>query len=290
MKADLWLEGVPNWITGVGTVLTVLVAAAAACFAYKAAVYTKKQAEETEIQVSHALETLKIAQEDLRLAKETSDHQRVASERAYRLTVQAQLDVLAPTVVATVEPLGAGPEILPLWSRLYRDNHWSEWQRLTTQMEVPSDERRQFRFAAQFTFKNVSDEVALIDIENNARGQFENYSDSEAPSLVLPPHEEHSLTWFRYWSSDSLRMYREVYDPDEEHLNMRFAVRDQGRNIRDTFEFIENLRFFSKDGSRLIVDPQQRSPWTKATASAVPGRHYERWDRKDGTADPSSED
>jgi hypothetical protein len=47
-------------------------------------------------------------------------------------------------------------------------------------------------------------------------------------------------------------------------------------NVQDRYAFNLDLRYFSLDGSRLLVEPQPAYPWTEKFASQVPPRHYER--------------
>lgn len=276
---DIWGEGVPNWIMAVSTLLTLGVAGVAAFFAYKAAHWTKDQAEASRDQAKYAREALDVAQRDSELATETSEHQRAEADRSYRLLVQAQLDALMPVVLATAEPGDPGPEGFYLWAR--RDGGGSggnAWAPVTETLEIPRGERYWFRFTAELSFQNISGTVARINIVNNAGGKFLDHTEGSMPSLVVPPYGERALTWTRFWPSDGLYRDGAPHDPETESLNMNFLVRDQGLNVRDTYEFLADLRFFSKDGSRLIVKSQQAFPWRESVASPLPGRGYERLD------------
>ena len=47
-------------------------------------------------------------------------------------------------------------------------------------------------------------------------------------------------------------------------------------NVRDTYKFNSDLRFFSRDGSRLIVTPEPGRNWTENVAQPLQQRVYER--------------
>jgi hypothetical protein len=191
--------------------------------------------------------------------------------------VQAQLDALAPVVLATATPVNAGTDGPYLWSHGYVGGVWeSVWTPVAEQLEVPSSERLQFRFTVNLEFKNVSDKVAHIDIVRGTGGVFDGHSDSSMPVLVVPPHEKGTLIWSRYWLSDGLSTEEDTHDTQNSSFKMYFQVRDQGQNVRDTYEFLADLRFFSRDGSRLIVEPKPAFPWNENVAIPVPGRVYER--------------
>ncbi|MBE1514290.1 hypothetical protein [Nesterenkonia halotolerans] len=278
---DFWGEGVPNWLMSVSTLLTLVVAGVAAFFAYKAAHWTKDQAEASRDQAKYALEALEVAQRDSELANATSERQRAEADRSYRLLVEAQLDSLAPVVLATARPSNFGPNGAYLWSHRYVGGIWeSNWNPITDDLEVGGNEQLQFRYSAALRFRNVSDTVAHIEILGNSGGKFPDYPDFTLPSVVVPPHEERFVNWSRYWLSDALRSAEIPQDPWRDHLKMQFRVRDQGMNVRDTYEFLADLRFFSQDGSRLIVKPKQDRPWDESVATSIPGRVYERLDQQ----------
>lgn len=273
----------PNWVMAVSSFLTLVVAGVAAFFAYKAAHWTKDQAKASQDQAKYAREALEVAQRDSDLANDTSERQRAEADRSYRLLVQAQLDALAPVVLATASlqdpPPSGGPFFL--WKR--RDMGGvggvrSEWEPVTEQLEIPHGDKYWFRLRVRLAFRNVSDTVALIDILDSARGTFSNHSERSMPSVVVPPHEERAVTWTRQLSSEALYRDGVVHDPESGSFKMRFEIRDQGLNVRDTYEFVESLGFFSQDGSRLIVKPKQELHWVASVATPVPGRVYERLD------------
>lgn len=277
---DIGWQGIPNWVMAISSFLTLGAAIFAGFFAGRAAHWTKAQAEASDRQVDLAHETLKVAKQDSEVAKETGERQRAEAERSYRLLVQAQLDALAPVVLATATPINAGADESYLWSQRNIGGVWeSTWDCVSEQLTVHSDERLRFRFTANLTFKNISDTVARINIEGGVGpdDKFAGYPDSSMPSLVVPPHEERILTWTRSWLSEGLSLDDPVISGQQLLSRMRFLVRDQGLTVRDTYEFLVDLRFFSRDGSRLIVEPKQAVPWTESVATPIPGRVYERW-------------
>lgn len=274
---DIAWEGIPNWVVAVSSLLTLGAAIFAGVFAGRAAHWTKAQAKASQRQVDLAHEALTVAQQDSEVAKETADRQRAEAERSYRLLVQAQLDALAPVVLATATPINAGTDESYLWSQGYVGGVWENiWARVAEQLEVPSGERLRFRFTVNLEFKNVSDKVSHIDIVDRAGGVFDGHSDSSMPVLVVPPHEKRTLTWSRYWLSEGLGTDEGTQDTQNGSFRMHFEVRDQGLNVRDTYEFLADLRFFSRDGSRLIVEPKPAFPWEESVAIPVLGRVYER--------------
>lgn len=280
---DLWGEGVPNWIMAGSTFLTLVVASVAAYFARRAAHWTKQQAEASQDQAENTQKALEVAQQDSEVAKETSERQRTEADRSYRLLVQAQLDALAPVIWAKASPTDQTPPggHLFLWMRRETRNQGggpSQWEAVTEELELTREEKYWFRFSVNLAFKNVSDTVARVDILDHFGGRFPEFAEGVRPFTVVPPHDERSILWTRQWSSDALLLADTSRASLSETFSMRFEVRDQGMNVCDTYEFLASLRFFSRDGSRLIVSPQRTFPNDDGVATPIPGRKYERLD------------
>ncbi len=279
----IWGEGVPNWIMAGSTFLTLGVAIVAAIYARRAAHWTKDQAVASERQAKSAREAVEVAQEDAEVAKATSERQRAEAERSHRLFMQAQLDALAPVIWAKASPTDQTPPggDLFLWMRRDARNQgggMGEWEAVTEKLELPREEKYRFKFSVHVAFRNVSDTVARIDILDSVRGQFHGFDDGGRPFTVVPPREERGIVWTREWSTDELLLDAAPFDPLDSTFRMHFEVRDQGRNVCDTYEFLTSLRFFSRDGSRLIVTPRRTFSNDEGVATLVPGRRYERLD------------
>ncbi|NDK32439.1 hypothetical protein [Nesterenkonia haasae] len=280
---DVWAEGVPNWIMAGSTLFTAGVASVAAFFAYRAANWTKKQAEASQDQVENARKALEVAHQDAEVAKATSESQRAEADRSHRLLVQAQLDALAPVVLAKASPTDQTPPGRHFFLWMRRDTRSSggnlgAWKAVTEKLELPREEKYRFKFSVHLAFENVSDAVARVDILDTTGGKFPDFREGTMPFTVVPPHEERGIVWTREWSSDGLLREGVPFDPMNESFHIRFEVRDQGLNVCDTYEFLTRLGFFSRDGSRLIVKPRRTFPNDEGVATPVPGRRYERLD------------
>ena len=97
--------------------------------------------------------------------------------------------------------------------------------------------------------------------------------------MFLASHEICDVEWIRTISSGALREQSGIDQPAHWLFNLRFWARDLGMNGRDEYVFNGDLRFFRRDGSRLIASPAMIPfPWVDNIATPIWPRTYERLD------------
>lgn len=271
MTTDISWEGIPNWIVAVTSVLTLLAAMTAGYFAGQAAKWTKQQAEASDEQVEISKAALTVAHEEARLAQEVAARQRKEADEAYRNFAESRLDRLAPTILATANMRRSGG------LRVYKTDDFSTWtfQRNVEETYTEEAQRKlQFRLRLVIHFQNVSDQIARISIVSAALGELEDHPPGR--EIIVPPHEKASYAWERVWTPEMLMTEEEIHDPDKWLFNFKFWVQDLGMNVRDTYLFNGDLRYFERDGSRLIVRAAPEHYWTENVAVPLPERAYQR--------------
>lgn len=296
---DIVWEGWPNWISAGTSALTLIAAIFAGIFAAKAAHWTKEQAEASDDQVTIARaglaqaaeqfeKQLAVAREELALTAGEADRQRQEAERANRRLTESRLDALAPVIYARATPgVGGSPGMQPL---AYRDltpgaEPREDWRSVDTEMHVGADKMLIFRTALLIEFVNISDRLAHIDVIDYAAGESPELKQGQ--TLVVLPNSSKTITWTRQLTSQGLGDDIQVNDPRHWLFNLKFWARDLGFNVQDTYMFNGDMRYFSRDGSRLVVAPQPSYPWTENHAALIPGRVYERLDAEPEPAPPS---
>lgn len=106
-------------------------------------------------------------------------------------------------------------------------------------------------------------------------------TDQSGEILVLP-EEPKSFGWSRAIGSRALRTDEDVARPELWLMNIRLWVRDLGLNAHDVALFNADLRFFSRDGSHLIVKPAPPFTLMESGATPLPDRVYDRLDASKG--------
>ena len=276
-------EQLPQWIAAIATAAAFVAAAFAAFFAWKAARHTADQTVEAKKQTGFADEQTALAKQALDLTRQEALDARAAArlqldraEQADRRLAQDRLDALAPTIWACATP-GIRPSIRPLeYRELLPRSAEPDWKPVEAEMRVGADQMLAFRTVLTIEFKNISGRLGNIDVIDPAAGESPELKAGQ--TLVVPPGEAKSITWTRQLTSQGLGDDAAVADPRYWLFNLRFWVRDLGMNVRDTYVFNGALRYFTRDGSMLVVAPQQDIPWTENHAALLPGRVYERLD------------
>ncbi|KRE71700.1 hypothetical protein [Arthrobacter sp. Soil762] len=268
---DLVGEGIPNWIVAVTSVLTLAAAVTAGYFAGQAAKWTKQQAEASDEQVRIGKASLDVAHEEARLAQVVAARQRKEADDSYRNFAESRLDRLAPTILATANMRRSAG------LRLYKTDDFSTWtfQRYVEETYTEEAQRKlQFRLRLVIHFQNVSDQIARISIVNAALGELE--AQPPGRDIIVPPHKKASHAWERVWTPEMLTTEEEIHDPNTWLFNFKFWVQDLGMNVRDSYVFNGDLRYFERDGSRLIVRAAPEHYWTEDVAVPLPERVYQR--------------
>lgn len=260
---DVFWQGVPNWLMVLMAFLTLVAATFAGVFARRAAHWTKAQAESSDTQAS-------IAHESLELAQTAAEEQRQETTRAYRRLSESRLDALAPSIYAAASP---GAPLLQVRRAVGTGGSWGDWEAVTDDFEVAENEQVIFRTNVTVTLSNYSDQVARVDIIDPAGGETDVRS---GEMIVVPPAQAKSISWTR--NVTSIATQEDLDQPRNWLFNMELWVRDLGMNVRDVYRFNADLRFFSRDGSRLLVKPEPPFPWSENVAVPLPGRSYERLD------------
>ncbi|MCJ0700235.1 hypothetical protein FRIG_03650 [Frigoribacterium faeni] len=271
----------PNWVIAVSGVLTLITAVVAAIYAAKAARRGREQVEEAGKQTSEAHAQAEAAKSQVRLAEaslaqqtETASTQHEALLRSERRAIEARVDARMPTVIAEahlpdprLEVTGSnGPAEL-------------EWHGFKAEMEyLPSGITPSFRQRVDVAIRNVSTVVARIDVVDAVGGEIDGIP--SGTSLVLGPGQEVMLHWARVVSGQALQQEGEVDNPRHWLFNVRLWVRDLGMDAYDVYLFNGNLRYFKRDGSRLIVSHRLEHEWpgNVNVATPVDGRVYDRLD------------
>ncbi|MBO1741648.1 hypothetical protein [Leifsonia sp. TF02-11] len=259
---DVFWDGIPNWITAGAAVLTLVAAAVAAAFAGRAAHWTKRQAISAALQHETGLEQLALARDEARDAKETGAAQEASRKRAERWQIESRLDQVAPSVVARARP-----------GRLEIRDESGDWVDVSNSLELNESESAVFRTTAVITVKNVSDRIARVAFVYSANGVMSVRSGDE---LVLGPGEEANVSWERTVSTFALQTEEDLGRPQNWLFDVEVWIRDPGMNVRDTFKFNGDFRFFRRDGSRLLVQTEPPFPWTENVAAPTEPRRYER--------------
>ncbi|HEX4401547.1 MAG TPA: hypothetical protein VHZ98_09490 [Galbitalea sp.] len=274
---DIAWQGVPNWIVAIASVLTLGAAITAGVFAGKAAHWTKEQAESSKKQVQIANDALVIAQQEAEVAQNALRLEQLETERANRRLDESRLDALAPTIYAraTLGTSDDATKYLLVRHRVSETEQQPDWEKVEAPFELASDEGAAFRTTLTITFTNVSERLALIDITDPVNGEMDL---RQGTSIVIPPHDTRAVVWTRTFSSYALADDAGINKPEYWLFDLTFWARDLGMNVRDAYKFNGDLRFFERDGTRLIVKTEPPFPWTENIAVPLPGRVSERLD------------
>lgn len=269
---------VTDWIAVVVGALTLLAAVAAGFFAGRAAHWTKVQAEAADEQVGLARSALVVAQQEAKDARAEIARQREEAQIAARRLAEARVDASMPTVLARATPginVSTFHDMLEI-GRLddASPGQWT-WATVDNQLDLPDDEEVLFRTNVTVHLKNVSTQIAQVAIIDPAQGEV---SVRSGDSVLVPPHEEEIFTWSRVLRMAAFRTDKGVNLPEHSLMNMKLWVRDLGLNAYDVVLFNADLRFFVRDGSRLIVKTEPPYPWQENVGQPLPDRVYDRLD------------
>jgi hypothetical protein len=234
-----------------------------------------------------------VSKEQLALAHAESERDREAARASETRFLQSQLDLRAPVVYARAIP-GSN---LPQYQRHQADGSGS-WSRAPLASATITDaqadpqwfDRRQaavmdglsvaddegaLLFMVTFTieFVNCSDLPAQVDILELPSAELDL---RQGQPLVVPPRETRSVVWTRRFGSQMLKTQEGIDREDVSFGWVKFWVRDLGQSVRDAYAFNLDLRYFKRDGSRLIVSPEPPFPWSESYAGQTEPRVYER--------------
>lgn len=268
---DIVWEGLPNWIAACSAALTLIAAVVAGVYARRAAHWTKAQAEATERQVDIEQGVLDITREEAVAARADAERQREEAERAHRRLDESRLDAVAPTVFA----------VASLPSIRFRPNGdpRAEWERVKEPVEVDDyDPAVVYRTGVHLSFENTSPHVAQIDITDVRGGSV--YEDSNVPLVTGPiflrPGETKDFSWYRVIGNKALSSEASVELREHSLFDLTFWVRDLGGEVRDSYMFVGDLRYFERRPGGIAVRPEPAVKWWEAVAVPYLPRSYER--------------
>jgi len=264
-----WGEYVPNWIVAATGALTLVAAIAAGIFAGRAAHWTRKQAEATDKQVEIATTELGIAVAEAKASRDDAAYQRASAEAALQRSEQARLDALLPTIYAEGRP--AQPMAVEFARSI--EGELDLWDWIDEPTEFGPDDQVKFRMSVRLDFTNLSDFPARIDVADPDFGEVEKLH--QGIPFFLTAGETRTLYWRRVITQLALKDEQGIHSPEHTGFKLGFEVRDIGMNVRETYRFSGDLRYFSRDGSRLTAD-NKTLPWPDSVAAPVE-RVYERW-------------
>lgn len=257
---DVAWEGIPNWIAASAAVLTFVVALVAAAFAYHAWRAAVAQSVAGERQAEAAEKQLRIASDQAELFAQQIAHQTDRDFEARRREIQAQIDAIAPSVLATAEI-----------NDLLGSHDGRSWYPILDPKVLEGDEQQLFKLSAKIRLQNTSSHPARL-----AFPDAEEFGLGSGREMVIEPNGERSLSWSRTVLSEAIRRPE---DPSYErtwHMVNQVWVRDLGLNVRDTLQFNLDFRYFELDGSRLLVRPTVLFPDQLKVAEPIGPRLYER--------------
>lgn len=271
----------PNWIIAITGVLTFITAVVAATYAAKAArrgreqvVEARKQTEEAHAQAEAGKSQADLAEASLAQQTATASEQHQALLRSERRAVEARVDARMPTVIAEAHLPNNRLEVMGSDGGVD-----FEWRGYKAAMEYEaSGITPNFRQHVDITIRNVSTVVARVDVVHPAGGEIEEVP--SGTSLVFAPGESLVLHWHRVISGQALQQDGATDDPRHWLFNLRLWVRDLGMEAHDVYLFNANLRYFRRNGSRLMVTHQLENEWpgNVNTGTPVEGRVYDRLD------------
>jgi len=268
---------VTDWIAASTGVLTVGAAVVAGLYARRAAHWTKEQAQATAHQVELARAALVVAEQDAKDAHALAAHQMAESDRTARRLAEARVDAVMPTVLARATPgiVGTDPgAFLEIARPSHPGQPYPMWEPVEGPLEVrDTDDQVAFRMNVTVHLRNVSAQIAQVAVVDPAGGEV---SVRGGDAVLVLPGEEEEFTWSRTVSSAALRTEEEVNRPEVWLMNVRLWIRDLGMNAYDVVVFNGSLGFFSRDGSRLVVNPSPGYAWTANIGQPLPDRVYDR--------------
>ncbi|MGX7679059.1 hypothetical protein ACSMXN_09175 [Jatrophihabitans sp. DSM 45814] len=268
-------------ITAVITFGALVAAGFAAKFTFSAARSAAKQTESARTQAKAAQDQLTLARRQVDLAEAEAARLKAESDRANIRLVTSQLDALAPAVIGRARPSSRNKAFFSYASAAgLRDSGYDYGGATFT---VPSISRfvdvhpdvmagEVYAIFVTINFHNYSNVPARIAFITDGHGEL----DWPGGELYLAPGQSRDIVWKRISASGV--EWQKLGEPGIEGqlLDLEYWVRDHGANVRDTYRFNADLRFFERDGSRLIVKPEPAFPWTEAWADPSSRRIYDR--------------
>lgn len=257
---------IQGWSVVVVSFLTFIAAGLAAVFAGFAAKWSHRQAREAARQVGLAREELEATKEQGKVAAAAAQLQADEACALRRRSDGARLDAMTPIILAR-GMLGA---------LSVKRSGESGWDVVQTELRITDDQPVAFRTSVTVRFLNVSEVPARVDITDPVQGECDV---RQGDAVILAPHETRDVEWIRTISSGALREQSGIDEPAHWLFNLRFWARDLGMNVREEYLFNGDLRFFKRDGSRLIASPALIPfPWVENIATPLWPRRYERLD------------
>lgn len=287
------METVPpnatDWIIAVVSSLTLIAAGVAGYYAKQAARWTRAQAESAEAQVDVATQSLEEAQSQTADARAMAEHQRQESARAHRRLLEARYDQSMPTVLVSASPgiadLGNERGLL----EINQPTSNQDWSVVAEPFEIAKGEGEGLALRINLTIhlENLSSQIAQVAVVSQGTGEVSVKSGQAV--LVRPGQKEH-FTWTKFVSVPMLQSDGFIENEQHSILRMHLWVRDLSMSTYDIVEVLADLRFFERDGSRLVVRAGPAFPFVESVGLPLPGRVYDRLDfdeRESALSDPT---
>lgn len=275
-QTSFWGVEFPNWIVAVATALTVIAAVAAALYAKSAArsqteqvAAAKEQVEAANIAAQAARDQTELSRRQLVQVQDDAQRAREEARESHRQFVRSQLDQLAPVVYARATPHALRSVPATIFANLPHSIGSPVEQQLIIEDNYPPVV---FITSVSVDFVNCSDVPARVDIIKHD-GEISLRAGQE---LVVPPRETRRVEWNRRFSSAALVAQEDVDREDRSFFQFEYWVRDLTHNVRDAYRFNSDLRYFKRDGSRLVASPEPPFPWSEDIAGNHEERVYER--------------
>lgn len=296
-------DGFPEWLSAFATTGALVFAGAAAWYTRKSAEAAKGQVDAVNKQVRIAERNAERQEERARIAEARAERaekrERVQSENSEERFLKAQLDTQAPYVYIRVfggydasgiirhngVVVAGAPRLAALSSaeRVFSGDISRSLQEKSVSrnaaLRVQEGEDYLFIVTATVEVVNVSNFPARVDVVET--GGFDFFGHSSGRVTFVSPLETHRLVIRRSVSSSDIRAVSPsgvgIADFENSTPYIKFWVRDIGMNVHDLHVLSLDLRFFSRDGSRVLAADMPAHDW-ETIATIAPPRVYERID------------
>jgi hypothetical protein len=277
---------VPGWIVAGSTAGAFVAAGLAARATFKTLRLTRDsvataqdQADAARQQVSAAHEQLRLAREQVAHQREVADRERQDANRAYGEAARARLDLLAPRIWCRAKAGLVGYPMLTSAPRTVEGGRppIDAFHIVATERTMDPADGDIFLIRLTIELHNFGDQPAEVYFQGAGLEPLD-WPQPQGTPIILLPGESKEIGWLRY--SGSRREYDELQrDGGAEPwtiVRLRFLARDLGSNVSDDYVLTLDLRYFTADGSRLVVNPEVPFPWKMTYAYPLPPRSYPR--------------
>ncbi|MEQ0560853.1 hypothetical protein ABJI51_17335 [Amycolatopsis sp. NEAU-NG30] len=312
MSLSLQWGDVPTWFSAVSTTGAFIAAGFAASWTARTAKSADAQVKVVREQAAAEREQLDLAKNEAerqralaesaeerareadKRAVEAAERERVLAEAAEVRFLRTQIDMRAPTVYVRATPGSSASDTGGLYGAPFLSAVPSEKMHeistgkielgayhVSRQMTLTEDDDMLFIATVTLELVNCSSFPARIDFVSYPN--LELLGLRQGQELVIPPDETRKIVARRRLAKWQLRTEEDINDSEVSFLQIEYWVRDLGMNLRDTYRFNQDVRFFKRDGSRLIVEPEPPYVWHEVFGAQVGDRLYERLDLRNAS-------